>query len=278
MLAGVWRWAMDVVERVRQGQFEVDWATVVSSYRGHTLEISVFRDSMKFDEVRLPSTATQLQQICDILDCSMLTPLVCDLIWQQSSLRFDAIVNAPDPVTKKTAIVADLDPIYYSSLVDAKIRGIAIARRIEVIPLVESVGKYWVLSNRLLEAPPPGVPGKSWMCCNYGWFSSAASTRSVTGAGRVWQSEGIRHARNHVDASQGIRAMAMTAVLTRPDGSKESVRLDKIWSDPNLAGLLNHSGVLKVTRQPGVDPDTRSLVSRAVEAVRRFLPWPLKSV
>ena len=85
---------MDVVQLVKDGKCRYEWSEVVSEHNGYKLYIKVFRDAMKFDDVpalswnlkpiagddrkfdgvRLPASAHQLQEIADLLDCMLLRP------------------------------------------------------------------------------------------------------------------------------------------------------------------------------------------------------------
>lgn len=233
---------MDVVQAVRDGKAQFEWAEVVSHLNGMDLVISVFRDAMRFDGVRQPATAVQMQQIADMLGCMMLTPKVVDLIWQQADMRFDAIVNINGKIVATTPI-----PLY-SDKVDEKIAYLGGCDGI-----VASVGKYWVLTNKLGDWQKLGLKYGIHSCCNYGWHSSAAPYSGVTQGLKVWQSPGYAHNDAHVDPSQTIRLMSRMAALIDEDGNLQDVDLHAIAVKEDLAQMIHHDkGALRCLRQPSV--------------------------
>jgi hypothetical protein len=233
---------MDVVQAVKDGKAQFEWAEVVSHLDGRDLVISVFRDAMKFDGVRWPATAVQMQQIADMIGCMMLTPKVCDLIWQQADMSFDAIVNINGNIVATTPI-----PLY-SDEVDKKIAYLGGCDGI-----VASVGKYWVLTNKLADWQKLGMKYGVHSCCNYGWHSSAAPYAGVTRGLKVWQSPGYAHNDAHVDPSQTIRLMSRYAALIDEDGNVQDVDLRAVAGKEDLAPMLHHDkGTLRCLRQPSV--------------------------
>jgi hypothetical protein len=239
---------MDLVRAVKERRAKVEWAELVSEHAGHKLTLKVFRDALKVDGIRYPASARVMQQIADMTATMLLTPKVLDLIWIEagkSGLRFDPVINHKLPGKSQPTIVADLTPEIVSPLVDEKIEntlGNAEGH-------IASVGKYWVLSNRLAY---PGAYGTA-TACNYGWHSSSGLYQAVTPGLKVWQSQGTRHNDLHVDPSQVVKLMDRSAVLRRAGSSTdETVDLAVIAKDPVLSALINHDGPLKYVRQMSV--------------------------
>lgn len=191
-----------------------------------------------------------MQEVADLLGCMLPTPKILDLIWLEagrSGVQFDCVVNHGGK------IVADLTPQIVSPLVDAKI-----AAKGDNGGLIASVGKYWVLSNRLRSA---GLQYGSRTACNYGCHSSDGKYLAVTPGLKVWQSQGCRHDDRHVDPSQVVRLVHRTALLTRA-GATEAVEVDlhDIAKDRDLCRLINHDGPLLYLRQAGVPEPKATLV------------------
>lgn len=235
---------MDILAAIRDGKAHVEWADLVSEHNGHRLVMRVFRDAMKFDGIRQPVTAKQMQQIADLTHCMMPTPKILDLVWIQAGqegIQFDPVIN------HKGKIVANLTPEIVSPLID-----IEIEKHLDKPgKLIASVGKYWVLSNRLAKWQSLTY-GKS-NSCNYGWHSSKGLYPAVTPGLKCWQSMGFRHNDIHVDPSQVIRLVSRQAMLTRSGSSvPEEVDLHMIAGDAHLAPLINHDGVLSYLRQMSV--------------------------
>lgn len=247
---------MDVIAAIKAGKAHVEWANLVSEHKGHKLVLRVFRDALKVDGIRWPVNAKEMQQIADMTGCMLLTPKVLDLMWIEagkSGIRFDPVINHGGK------IVANLTPEVVSPLIDAKIE----AHIVDNGPgkLVCSVGKYWVVCNRLVGSPK--AEG-GFACCNFGWHSSTGIYQAVTPGLKVWQSPGIRHSIAHKDPSQVVKLMDRYALLIRAGSTvEEEVDLHMIAKDPILSGLINHDGILKVLRQPGV-PEPKPVLKDGV--------------
>ena len=243
----------DWLAAVRSGDVSYEWAEVVSEHPDgkRRLRVRVMRDALKAaDGVRWPATAAQMQRVADELVCMLPTPLVIDLVWRQAATRFNAVVN----VDRRIVAECKVEDVH-----------LAIEKRIEAaggaVGLVACVGKYWVLSNVLARDPRELAYGKH-TAVNYGWFSTGAPKTRVGVTGRdvhPWQTLGSRHNDQHVDPSQVIRLMDRLAVLVDAEGEHE-VDLHAVASDPDLAPLINHDGVLKVLRQPSV-PEPEATVA-----------------
>lgn len=242
---------MDIVRAIRDGRARVEWAPLTSEYKGHKLQLSVFRDALKVDGIRQPATAKHLQEVADLLYCSLLTPKLLDLIWIEAGktgVQFNCVVN------HNKVIVADLTPEIVSPLVDAEI-----AKKGDNGGLIASVGKYWVLSNGLRSTRLTyGVKN----ACNYGWYSSLAGSIGVTPGLKVWQTQGFRHNDEHVDPSQVIKLVHRRVFLTRA-GTTTPVEMDlhDIFRDKELAPLVNHDGPLLYLRQASVPEPQPTMVN-----------------
>lgn len=254
---------VNVAQAVWDGQGQAEWAEVLSEKGGFKLYITVMRDALKVDGIRWAASARDLQEIADMLDCLLLTPKVVDLIWLQATLKFNSIVNHRLPGQSQTTIVANLTSDLYSKILDDKIRELGGDKD----RLIDSIGKYWVLHNGLLQ---PGRLYGARTACNYGWPSSEAVGRhGVTPGVLVWQTPGFRHDDKHVDPSQVVRLMKRSARLVHPDGLAEDVDLVELLQDPARAHLANHDGVLRYLRM-------RMVKQGSVRA--RILPYSAKAV
>lgn len=236
---------MDLVQAIKDGRAIVEWATVYSEHAGHKLRLSVMRDALKVDGVRWPATAKHMQEVADVLNAMLPTPKVLDLVWLEAGrfgTQFNPVINHQYP--GKRVIVALMPVVDVSNLVDEKIKA-----AVDTGGIIASVGKYWVLTNKLLD----GKFGVA-QACNYGWHSTTAPYLGVTSSLKVWQPLSSRHNSDHVDPSQVVRLMHREAWLTRPGEEAELVDLHQVAMDPELAPLISHEGPLRVLRQPGV-PD-----------------------
>jgi hypothetical protein len=251
---------IDVVQLVKDGKARFEWADLVSTHEDKELTISVFRDAMKFDGipaltwdfkpvpgndqlyngVRLPASATQLQEIADVLGCMLLTPKVIDMIWLQAVLKFDSVVN----VKGNIVAISNINDVHEA--IEAQISKLG---GDDGEKLVSCVGKYWCIVNQLL---PERMLHGDYVCCNYGWCAKTASGPGVTPGVQCWQRPGLAHNKLHWDPSQTIRLMFQWAWLRVGDARPVQIHLHDVVSDPELAPLLSHEGVLNLVRQPGV--------------------------
>lgn len=228
---------MNLVEDIKDGRARVEWADVLSQREdGTALRITVMRDALKVDGVRVMADAIELQTIADLLGCSLLTPKVVDLIYQQAAVRFDPVVRADGD------IVANSTPARVSALIDDKIA----EQGGDPGGLIDSIGKYWVLHNHLMQVTMLLYGKKT--ACNYGWLSTTGIYPALTGGLKCWQPPGFKHNGLHKDPSQLVRLMKKRAVLVRPTGCEEEVDLLTVMQNPELATLVNHDGVLKYRR------------------------------
>ncbi len=266
----------DLIDAIRAGRAHVSWGTLTSEHNGHQLKMSVFRDAMKFDGipamtwrripvpeghpdfgkvfdgVRMPVTAVEMQQIADLLGCMMLTPKLIDLIWLEagkSGVQFESIVNLGPP---SYPIVAEADIHVVHRFIEA-----ALAKAGgDNGGFIDSVGKYWVLCNAMLVGKFSALLQQA---INYGWATKdKGNGPGVTGKVNMWQRIGAQHSFSHYDPSQVIRLVYRMAKLLRA-GTTDWVdaALYDVATDPELAPLISHEGVLKVTRQQGVpEPPT----------------------
>jgi N-acetyl-anhydromuramyl-L-alanine amidase AmpD len=226
-----------ILNVVKQGMIDgpgarllpLKFSPVKTTFNGHTGEVFVLEDCLQIgepgDAVRFSVTAETEQKIADMLGCLLQTTRVCDLVWQQATVRLEPHTMAADAQMASTARMLE-----YSRAVEKARAGRP--------GLVENVGKHWVLTNRLATSPSKAA--------NYGWYTGIAPYMSPSGQ-KMWQTLGLKHNALHVDYSQVVRLMDSVMVV---DGVKRLVR--DVGSDPELCGLISSEGVVKVWRQPGV--------------------------
>lgn len=252
---------LDLIQRIKDGSVHVDWADLTSEHNGHKLVLSVMRDAMAFDAVpamtwdrkvldatkiyngvRLAATAKEMQMIADMLFCMLPTPKILDLVWAEAGrtgAQLESVVVVKGKIVANSHIHDVHEALEEAILKAGGDRG----------GFVEATGKYWVICNWLLS----GRFGIN-QAINYGWFTKGKGQGlGVTGTVHVHQTLGSRHDSTHQDPSQVIRLMHRMARLLRAGASDwEDVDLYDIAKDSELAGLISHEGVLKITRLPSV--------------------------
>jgi len=206
----------------------VEWAELVSEHNGHNATLFVTTDALRVgddeDSLRVTVSPRSAQRIADKFGCMLLTPHICDLVWEQAAVRLTPSIQKPDALMGNTSRM-----VLHNKTIEGKLAG----RK----GLIENVGKHWVLTNRLTSKPGSAA--------NYGWFDDAAPGQS--GKHKLWQTLGLAHNLEHVDYSQVIRLVMRWCLV---DG--EARDLFDIVRDEKLAGLVSSEGPLTVCRLPGV--------------------------
>jgi len=237
-----------ILDYVSQGHYEASFSTVTSTYNEHTAEFQVFSDALKIEGVRVNVTAETQQKIADMTGCLLLTPKLADLMWIQRTVKLNP---HPRQITSSTAAM-----IEHSGKIDADLVSLG-----NPTGLLGTVGKHWVIDNDLLV--------KTGKAMNYGWHFEGASYQGIKGEAvaslakgpngqylRLIQGRGTAHDMHHSDYSQ---VCVLVARSCRVDG--EDMDLIALLSDPALAPLASHQGVLRVFRQPGVpDPGPQAII------------------
>ncbi|MCC6558180.1 MAG: hypothetical protein IT372_34980 [Polyangiaceae bacterium] len=218
-----------ILGAVREGRYvPVSWVEVRSEAAGHEAALFVSADALRVGDaegsIRINASARTMQRIVDLLECVMPTTRICDLVWEQATVRLRPSIQTPDALM---ATVGRM--VRHHHAIEQKLAGRT--------GLIENVGKHWVISNRL-----------RWtrrLAANYGWFDAAALYAS--GKHRVWQPLGLAHDLEHVDYSQVVRLVQRRCLV---DGVERD--LADVMRDPALAPLVSSEGPLQVARLPGV--------------------------
>lgn len=222
-----------ILDLVRQGCFVHRWAPLPLTVNGRLVELAVSEDALMLGDVtnavRVNVNATTAQLIADELGALLLTPLVADRIRAAAAIALPPAPQFPDARMAWTHRMVE-----HSRAVDALKAG----RQ----GLSASVGKDWVLTNRL-----QGRPDRA---ANYGWHVKRSQFFAVTAGLFVLQPLGLAHDRFHVDYSQVWRGMCN---VCRVDGKPRD--LVAVLGDPVLGPGLCHEGVLKVLRLPALSSD-----------------------
>ncbi len=210
----------------------LSWLPVHSEHGEHRATFLVSADALRIgdthDSVRINASARTTQRMADQLGCAMLTTRLCDLVWEQATVRILPCFGAPDPTMANTSRMLE-----HHRRVEERVAGRT--------GLIENVGKHWVLTNRLA--------GRRDRAANYGWFDPGAAHRH--GRHPLWQPLGLAHDLDHVDYSQVVRLVRRRCTVD--DAERD---LFEVMTDPALAGLVSSEGPLRVLRQPGVPEET----------------------
>lgn len=223
-----------IIEQVYAGNFQLKWQRLSSTIEGHTATFWVMGDALIIEGVRVDVSATVEQEIADAIGASLLTAKLADLIFEQA---VGVIGPSPQPITSSTQGMID-----HSARVDHALAAIGNPEGI-----VATVGKHWIIDNRLNQNPGRAM--------NYGWFFRGTSYQGIQGypcasgiAGvSVIQPAACAHDPSHVDYSQICRLVHKSCIV---DGRLST--LADVLGNPELAALASHQGVITVLRHPGV--------------------------
>lgn len=236
-----------ILDRVVAGSFEAKWTEVSYTHAGKNVKLKVMEDALKIDGVRVNVSARLQQNIADVLDASLMTAQVADIVYVSSVRRIDP---APMPIASSVAAM-----VKHSSNVDARLKPLGQEG------LVSDPGKHWILDKKL--------ESSRTKACNYGWHFlgpsylgikgfAAASKFNVIGTStvKVIQPNATAHDWAHSDYSQICQLVSQQCWVD--DVEK---KFSELLTHPTLCILVSSQGQLKITRQPGIPEIKPSVVT-----------------
>ena len=176
------------------------------------------------DYVRVNVTHLGAQRIADMLGMALPTPKISDLTHTQAT-----VICKPQPQTPDKHMADTSRMLQHSESVSQEVGG--------RVGLVSTVGKDWVLTNRLIADPTKAA--------NYGWHTRASNFQGPGGM-LVLQPLGLAHECHHTDYSQTLRL-----VHRRVSVNDQDMLLEDVLTDAKLYKLLSYEQ-LRITRHPGV--------------------------
>jgi hypothetical protein len=221
-----------VLGAISEGRFEHAFVPIAIEAEGHRAVFGVSADALKIDGVRVNASATLLQEIADLLGAFLLTPKLLDQMWAERAVT---LLPCTQPFN-----MTSRGMIEHSACID---RELAAAGGLPTGKIAQTVGKTWVLSNKLsdkvamnmgwhLEKPIPGVP-----------FDPAPTLQGA----HMIQAPGTRHDALHIDYSQVVLLVRKECLVDDEPSDFASVA-----QSATLSALVSPSGPLRVLRQPGV--------------------------
>lgn len=218
-----------ILDAVSSGLAYCYWLPVISEIPGYRAVFQVCDDAVRVDledgsRFRVQVTAKLAQQCADIIGGSLITSKISDLAYKQAN-----VILGASPLAASAAMVTTARSKTYNEVVEKKRAG--------KTGLIRDCGKAWILDNAL---------AYSLGAVNYGFYDRNAPAVGPGGF-KMWQTVGTRHNALHTDYSQTLILMESVCELN----DEKAVPIASIMKDPKLAKLINYSGVLKYTRQPG---------------------------
>lgn len=243
-----------IIRAVERCEFDpIEWVNIDVKHNNSTLVLRVAADALKIDSIRINATARTMQKIVDILGCTFPTAKISDIIHANATTTLRACVQSPgnDMGNKSRTFI-------HSGAVEAQLG--------ETRGLVSTVGKDWVLTNRLLASP-----GKA---ANYGWHDRNAPYASADGS-KIWQPLGLAHTLDYVDYSQTVRLVSRDCLLN----GKSTDLFDVLRGSDEIVNAISYEGPLQLTRLPGTSPHERSKLPKQPGTLGdRCVQWCLKHV
>lgn len=182
------------------------------------------------DFMRMPMTSAAAQKLADLLDASLPTPHIVDLVYAQAEARLPPSYIDGGPTDDSLADFQE-----HQNKLEARRK----AKGLSLDVLTAGHKKDIVLSTRLTE--------RDDRVAIYGWHK---------GEGDVIQSLSCKHSCRYADYSHGVRLVAQAMVL---DG--KPTRVSEVLANEETAALLSSEGVLPIlsypTELPAYEPDPK---------------------
>jgi hypothetical protein len=215
-----------------------EWVQIVSASPRGMLRLLVGADAVKMgdesDAIRVNLCQLAAQELADRHDCTLLTPKLNDLRWEQSAIKITPTTFAPYPADQTAAMVA------HSRAIDAKL-----PPNLPGNMIVGNVGKGAVNSTLLWNPPKPAK------MAIYGWHIPAAGEPAATpDGGRVIQAESTKHVAYFEDYSATVVYVRREVELTT-DAGTQFLDIADIALDPELCSFVSHAGPV-IMRHPGI--------------------------
>lgn len=233
-----------IIDAVQDGDYDVEFRTVVIRDDDHEVELSVFADALKVDGIRVNGTAATCQHVADLTGCCLLTPKIADQVWLQRDVTLEPNTQTINSTTAGM--------IKHHEAIEQGLDKLDVAEG-----LIDTIGKLWVLDEDIVRAqklPNQAInygwhfrPGTSWGGINGNVTASLIKDPETKQYVHMIQSRGWHHDIAHVDYSQVIRLVARDCLL---DG-QEADLADILKGD--LASLVSHNGKLSFHRHPFVE-------------------------
>jgi hypothetical protein len=245
----------ELLNRIKNGEATWDWKDVIIhpitgfGIDDFKLKIFYMKDAMKLDGIRFPVSATEQQQIADLVNGIFHTERTQDLRHLNADTIIKPVIQVPPGSGKYTSACKDYT--LYTHYINERINESANDKSNPGI--VSSVGKPWTLTNNMKKPAKYGLD----TAYNYGWYDPRGIYTSRIG--KYWQpliSGTSKHVHNrwHKDASQVCEFLLNEAQLIYPDNSVKWVTLEEIYTSNKLCPFVTYDGKpLKYTRQPNVD-------------------------
>jgi hypothetical protein len=234
-----------ILDSVSCGNYELEWTPIEIKSDQDQIIIFVSKDVMKINGIRINVSARLQQQIADIINVSLPTAKISDIIFDHAD-----IILTPNTMTITSSTDAMIE---YSQKIDKQLAEECDKQGIDKFRLAATLGKDWCLDN--LADSTHGV--------NYGWNIKSTSNSwkgiaiypccslmkdPATGSYyKVIQQPSNWHNLDQDDYSQKARYVKNHCIL-----NAKTTTLSNVLTDADLAPMLSYCGVIKNLRQPGV--------------------------
>jgi hypothetical protein len=236
---------MQLLEAIKRGLADYDWADVHSEWNGHKARFRMLVDALVVDGVRKTCSAREAQEIADYLGCTLATPRLLDLRHEQAPVR----------IWPQTAAYIDQRDMLSSEA--ERDHSVRIDRAVGTRSgMISPVGKPWVIGHGM-------KPGRGML---YGWHvpeGQWSSRRhcmtwrgikvypSVSGTSQyvIQQPNCHRHLLSYRDYAMMLSSLVWGQCVV----NGRAVETADVYTSPEYGGLISESGTpLPMARHPGV--------------------------
>jgi len=238
-----------VLDAVKNGQAQVTFTPITSSYKNHTATFYVTSTPIKIDGFYPGMGARIMQRVADILECTFLTARLSDLAYMQRAVTVT-------PITLGMMHLTTNEMMFVSTMrTNSKMLDDALVKAGYSGGLFFGPGKPWIIDNQLASYPGkaenygqyvPQPGGTTWLGVKVAKTVSEPSIGVIQGY--WWPPFHGTDQDDYVGIAQGL--LSRYCIV---DGTPRDT-VD-VMSDPELCGLMVHDGKpLLVGRQPGIAP------------------------
>lgn len=177
------------------------------------------------DYLFIPMTPSCAQSLADSLNCSLPTKKMVDIIYSKAEIKL-----RPQPIPPSALMTTVPVFMQHSDSIIQQIEQLGLDRSAD--NLMGGHKKDIIISNKIYSAD------RSYdRVVIYGWHRSENDPIQPVYNG---------HDAQYADYSHGVRLISKLALI-----NEDSIQLDDILMDPNLASLLSHEGVIAKPYYPG---------------------------
>jgi hypothetical protein len=226
---------------------------------GSKLTYKVLPDFLQIDGIRVPVTGVTAQRIANAFGMSLPTAKMSKQIWDAADTKL-----APQPMSAG----GNINGKYYSGqeVVSHKISdsdtSVAFNDRINN----QLAGKTPALvAGSMKDIVAPDKEGHLGLYGLYHTNGKAIQNSAIT----------PHSTHDHTEYASGVRLVSGDVTITNPDGSKQTKKMDEVFSDPNFGKALSNTGLLNKYKTDPKDQPAQPVKEDTTSPLAQPLPAPI---